>query len=136
MALRFDRRFGLVGTMRISGREDPSDPGSLRSLEYGIAPDIRLVGLGAESTTSQVKGFPTRSHRQIASLDSPIAPADDCELRRLTTQPALVSRFAPSSGIRFARAARSAHPHWARRRILEYSDSLISAGPTSQAGKR
>jgi len=34
-------------------------------------------------------------------------------------------------GVRYARVARFAHPHCARPRILEYSDSLLWAGATS-----
>ena len=53
----------------------------------------------------------------------------------LTTQPLLLGRPpAASSGFASLAIAHFAHPHCARPRILEYSDSLLWAGATSAAG--
>jgi len=53
--------------------------------------------------------------------------------QHLTTQPALVSRCAPSSGIRYARVARFAHPH-APACEPSNTRARLCGGRTSQAG--
>jgi len=56
-------------------------------------------------------------------------------IQQLTTQPLLLGR-PPAASLGFASLANAhfAHPHCARPRILEYSDSLLWAGATSAAG--